>query len=91
MSFIHTYKKKLCVLILKVVVIYFEPSLLIIWKEFKRMCMSYIIINPCLSWIEIYEYFNEFINLCTSIDAWSIFIFTRHKIWDKSYNHGWRK
>jgi hypothetical protein len=48
MSFIHTYN--LCitfhVLILKVVIIYFEPPLVILLKEFKCMCMSYIIINP---------------------------------------------
>jgi hypothetical protein len=41
------------VLILKVVVL----------KNSKRICMSYIIINPWLSWIEICEYFDEFINV----------------------------
>jgi len=35
-----------CVLILKVVIIYYEPSLVIVLKEFKCMCMLYIIINP---------------------------------------------
>jgi hypothetical protein len=50
-------------------VIYFEPSFVIILKESKCMCMSYIIINPRPSWIEIYEYFDEFINLCTYVDA----------------------
>jgi hypothetical protein len=34
-----------CVLILKVVTIYYEPSLVIILKEFKCICMSYIITN----------------------------------------------
>jgi hypothetical protein len=34
------------VLVLKVVAIYFEPSLVIVLKESKCMCMSYIIINP---------------------------------------------
>jgi hypothetical protein len=57
------------VLILKIVVIYYEPSLVIVLKECRWMCMSYIIINPWPSWIEIYEYFDEFINVCTSIDA----------------------
>jgi hypothetical protein len=66
----------ICVLILKVV-IYYKPSLIIVLKESKCMCMSYIIINPWPSWIEIYEYFNEFINLCTSIDAWCILVSIR--------------
>jgi hypothetical protein len=78
----HTICFFFCVLILKVVAIFYEPSLVIILKKFKCMCMSYIIINPWLSWIEIYEYFNEFINLCTTIDARSIFVFIRHRIWD---------
>jgi hypothetical protein len=43
------------VLILKVVM-YFEPLLIIVLKESKCMCMSYIIINLWPSWIEIYEY-----------------------------------
>jgi hypothetical protein len=67
---------------LKVATIYFEPSLVIVLKEYKCMCMSYIIINPWPSKIEIYEYFDEFINLCTSIDAWCIFFSIRHKIWN---------
>ncbi len=70
------------VLILKVVAIYFQPSLVIILKEYKCMCMSYIIINSWPSWIEIYEYFNEFINLCTSLDALCILVYIKHKIWD---------
>jgi len=70
------------VLILKVVAIYFKPSLTIVLKESKCMCMSYIIINPWPSWIEIYEYFNTFINLCTSIDVWCIRVDIKHKIWD---------
>jgi hypothetical protein len=68
------------VLILKIVTIYFEPSLVIVLKESKCTCMSYIIINSWSSWIEIYEYFDEFINLCTSIDARCILVFIRHKI-----------
>jgi hypothetical protein len=66
------------VLILKFVVIYYEPSLVIVLKECKCMCMSYIIINPWPSWIEIYECFNEFINLCTYVDAQCIIISMRH-------------
>ncbi len=69
------------VLVLKIVVIYSEPSLVIVLKEYKCMCMSYIIINPWPSWIEIYQYFDEFINLCTSIDSLCILVFIRHKIW----------
>jgi hypothetical protein len=48
----------------------------------KCMHMSYIIINPWPSWIETYEYFNEFINLCTSLDTWCILVYVRHKISD---------
>jgi len=70
------------VLVLKVDAIYSEPSLGFVLKESKCMCMSYIIINPWPSWIEIYEYFDESINLWTFIDAWCILVFTRHKIWD---------
>ncbi len=47
---------------------------------------NYKNINACVchtsSWIEIHEYFDEFINFCTFIDAWCIFVFIRHKIWD---------
>jgi hypothetical protein len=50
------------VLVLKVIAIYSKPSLFIVLKESKCMCMSYIIINPCPLCIEIYEYFDEFIN-----------------------------
>jgi hypothetical protein len=78
----HTICIVFHVLRLKVNTIYFEPSLVIVLKESKCMCMSHIIINPWPSWIEIYEYFNEFINLCTYVDAWCIFVFIRHKIWD---------
>jgi hypothetical protein len=68
-----------CVLILKVI-IYFEPLLVIVLKESKCMCMSSIIINLRPSWIEIYEYFDEFINLCPYIDACYILVLIRHKI-----------
>jgi hypothetical protein len=61
------------VLILKVDVIYSKPYFFIILKESKCICMSYNIINPWPSWIELHEYFDEFINLCTSIVAWWIF------------------
>jgi hypothetical protein len=64
----HTICIAFSVLILKVV-IYFEPSLVIVLKESKCMCMSCIIINPWPSWSEVFEYFNEFINLCTFVDA----------------------
>jgi len=40
------YTHILGVLILKVVATYFEPSLVIVLKECKCMCMSYIITNP---------------------------------------------
>ncbi len=54
------------------------------------MCMSYIIINPWPSWIEIYEYFDEFINLCTSIDAWCIFVSIKQRYETfESYDHDW--
>jgi hypothetical protein len=59
---------------------YSKPSLVVVLKESKCMCMPYIIINPWPSWIEIYEYFDEFINVGTSIDAWCILVFRRHKI-----------
>jgi hypothetical protein len=57
----HKIRIDFHVLILKVVTIFFEPSLVIILKEFKCMCMSYIIIYACVmsyiimtkSWIEI--------------------------------------
>ncbi len=79
-----------CVLILKVAIIYYEPSVVIVWKEFKCMCMSYIIINPWPSWIEIYEYFNEFINLCAYVDAWCILVFIRHKYETfENYDQDW--
>jgi hypothetical protein len=83
MNFIHTYNMFFfCALILKIVVIYFKPSLVIILKESKCMCMSWIIINSWPSWIAIYDYFEEFINLCTSIDAWCIIVSIKHKIWN---------
>jgi len=65
----HTICIAFHVLILKVVVRYYEPSLVIVLKEFKCMCISYIIINPWPSWIEIYKYFNDFINLYTFVDV----------------------
>ncbi len=34
-----------CVLVLKVIIMCYEPSLVVL-KEVKGMCMSYIIINP---------------------------------------------
>jgi hypothetical protein len=53
---------------------YFEPSLVGL-NKLKCMCMSYIIINSLLFvWIEIYEYFDEFIILCESVNAWCIFV-----------------
>jgi hypothetical protein len=64
------------------VTIYSKPSLVIVLKKFKCMCMSYIIINPWPSWTKIYEYFDEFINLYTYVDAWCILVSIRHKIWD---------
>jgi hypothetical protein len=46
MNSIHTYNMFFFrVLILKINVIYFELSLVIVLKESKCMCMSYIIIN----------------------------------------------
>jgi hypothetical protein len=72
----HTIYIAFRVLILKVAIIYFEPSLVIVLKESKCMCMSYITINPWPSWIEIYEYFNEFINLCI---CWCIMYFCFYK------------
>ncbi len=81
-SYTHTICIIFHVLILKVGIICSEPSLVIVLKEFKCMCMSYIIINPWPWWIEIYEYFNEFINLCTFVDAFCIFVSIKHKIWN---------
>jgi hypothetical protein len=69
-----------CVLILKVIM-YFEPLVVVVLKESKFICMSYIIINPWPSWIETYKYFNEFINVCTSCHKWFIFVFTKQKMW----------
>jgi hypothetical protein len=40
-------------------------------------------------WIEIYEYFNEFINLCTSIDEWIYFLYKIKYEKIESYDHGW--
>jgi hypothetical protein len=34
------------------------------------------------SWIEIYEYFNEFIIFCTFVDAWFFLVFIRHKTFE---------
>ncbi len=82
MNFMHTYNMYFfCVLILNDV-IYYEPSLVIVLKESKCMYMSYIIINPWPSWIEIFEYLDEFINLCTYIDVWCIFVSIKHNIWN---------
>jgi hypothetical protein len=63
------------VLILKVDVIYYELSLVIVLKESKCMCMSYIFINLCPSWIEIYEYFDEFINCAHLLLIHGVFSF----------------
>jgi len=62
------------ILILKVVVVYFEPSLVIVLKGSKCMCISYIIINPWPLWIEIYEYFNEYI-ICAHLFMHSVLLF----------------
>jgi len=81
MNFIHTYNMYFFpVLILKVATIYFEPLLINVLKESKGISMSYIIINPWPRRIEIYEYIDEFINLCKFVDAWCILVFIRHKI-----------
>jgi len=80
MTSIHTYNMYFfCVLILKFVAIYNKLSQIIVLKESNCMCMSYIIINPWPSWIEIYD---EFINLCTSIDACCILVSMRNNIWN---------
>jgi hypothetical protein len=50
--------------------------------------MSYIIINPCPSWIEIYEYFVEFINLSTLVDAWCILVSIKHIRYETFENYG---
>ncbi len=42
----HTIYIVFRVLVLKVVTIYYEPSLIIVLKESKCMCHTYIIINP---------------------------------------------
>jgi hypothetical protein len=78
----HTICIAFHVLVLKVVIIYYEPSLIIVLKEFKCMRMSYIIINPWPSWTKIYEYFDEFINLCIFVYAWCILVSMIHKIWN---------
>jgi hypothetical protein len=54
---------------------YFKPSLIVVSKECKCMCMSYIIIDGHHG----FEYFNEFINLCTLVDGCCIFVCIRHK------------
>ncbi len=41
--------------------------------------------------IEIYQYFNEFVNLCTYVDTWCVFLFLQDikcEIFE-GYNHGW--
>ncbi len=75
------------VLILKIVVIYSKPSLIIAVRKSKCMCMLYNIINP---WIEIYECFNEFINLCTCLLMHNVFLFLydiKYKTFE-GYDHG---
>jgi hypothetical protein len=75
----HTICISFRVLTLKVVM-YFEPSLVGL-NKLKCMCISYIIINPWLfAWIEIYEYFDEFINLFESVNAWCIFISMKRNV-----------
>jgi hypothetical protein len=76
----HTICISFCVLLLKIIVMCFGLLLVVTFKESKCMCMSYIIINPRPSWIETYEYLDEFINLCTSIDVWCICVFIKHKM-----------
>jgi hypothetical protein len=51
----HTIYIFFCVLILKFIVMYYEPLLVVTLKESKCMCMSYVINNPWSSWIETYE------------------------------------
>ncbi len=76
----HTICISFHVLTLKVVVMYFEPSLVGL-NKLKCMCMSYIIINLWLfAWIEIHEYFDEFINLCESVNAWCIFVSMKQNV-----------
>jgi hypothetical protein len=68
----------------------FWISLIIVLKKSKCMCMSYIIINPWPSWIEIYEYLDEFINLYTFVDAWCILISIKHRHETfEDYDHDW--
>jgi hypothetical protein len=54
---------------------FFEPSIVVVLKESKFICMSYIISNPWPSWIETCKCFNEFINVCTSCHKWFIFVY----------------
>ncbi len=38
--------------------------------------------------VEIYQYFNEFVSLCTYVDTWCFFFLTKCEIFE-GYNHGW--
>jgi hypothetical protein len=58
---------------------HFTPSFVVL-KESKCMCILHIIINSLTPWIEVYEYFDEFINLCTLVDAWCIIVSIKYKI-----------
>ncbi len=76
MSSIHTNNMYFFhVLILKIFVIYSKPSLIIVLRKSKCMCMSYNIINPQ---IEIYEWFNE-LKVCAHV-YWCIVYFCFYKI-----------
>jgi hypothetical protein len=78
----HTICIVFHVLILKVITMCSELLLVVTFKKSKCMCVSYIIINLWPSWIETYEYLDEFINLCTSINVWCIWVFIKHKTWN---------
>jgi len=74
-------------LILKVV-IYFEPSLIIILKEFKCMCMSYIIIMTIMNWnILILQWIYKFVHICWCM-VYYCFYKTRYDIFEDC-GHDW--
>jgi hypothetical protein len=80
MNFVDTYNMFFFhVLILKVVHMHFTPSFVVL-KESKCMCTLHNFINPLTPWIEVHEYFDGFINLCTLVDAWCIIVSRRYKI-----------
>jgi hypothetical protein len=82
MSSIHTYNNIiiLCINLKSCYYTFWTKSLVIVLKEFKCICMSYIIINPWPPWIEIYEYFSEFINMYIVVNAWCILVSTRQNM-----------